>query len=85
MWLVLTRKFYTVSQLPLLCLPDVGPCLPSPWKIIGRVNADPDYLPRGMDFGLNVKGFLEHYYPADCPPSFFPLAVMCCDLDAEKR
>ncbi|XP_023673793.1 LIM domain kinase 1a isoform X2 [Paramormyrops kingsleyae] len=54
-------------------------------EIIGRVNADPDYLPRGMDFGLNVKGFLEHYYPADCPSSFFPLAVMCCDLDAEKR
>uniref|UniRef100_A0AAR2LTQ1 LIM domain kinase 1 n=1 Tax=Pygocentrus nattereri TaxID=42514 RepID=A0AAR2LTQ1_PYGNA len=54
-------------------------------EIIGRVNADPDYLPRAMDFGLNVKGFLEHYYPPDCPNSFFPMAVLCCDLDAEKR
>ncbi|XP_066512639.1 LIM domain kinase 1-like [Hoplias malabaricus] len=54
-------------------------------EIVGRVNADPDYLPRAMDFGLNVKGFLEHYYPSDCPLSFFPMAVLCCDLDAEKR
>uniref|UniRef100_A0A4W4GA46 LIM domain kinase 1 n=1 Tax=Electrophorus electricus TaxID=8005 RepID=A0A4W4GA46_ELEEL len=54
-------------------------------EIIGRVNADPDYLPRAVDFGLSVKGFLKHYYPADCPPAFFPLAVLCCDLDAEKR
>uniref|UniRef100_A0A8C9W8G1 non-specific serine/threonine protein kinase n=1 Tax=Scleropages formosus TaxID=113540 RepID=A0A8C9W8G1_SCLFO len=54
-------------------------------EIIGRVNADPDYLPRALDFGLNVKGFLDHYYPSDCPPSFFPIAVMCCDLDPEKR
>uniref|UniRef100_A0A8B9JZJ3 LIM domain kinase 1 n=1 Tax=Astyanax mexicanus TaxID=7994 RepID=A0A8B9JZJ3_ASTMX len=54
-------------------------------EIIGRVNADPDYLPRAMDFGLNVKGFLEHYYPQDCPSTFFPMAALCCDLDAEKR
>ncbi|MCJ8744899.1 hypothetical protein PDJAM_G00123940 [Pangasius djambal] len=54
-------------------------------EIIGRVNADPDYLPRAIDFGLNVNGFLEHYYPPDCPRSFFPLAVLCCDLDPEKR
>ncbi|KAI1902855.1 hypothetical protein AGOR_G00020580 [Albula goreensis] len=54
-------------------------------EIIGRVNADPDYLPRTMDFGLNVKGFLDHYCPPDCPPSFFPIAARCCDLDAEKR
>ncbi|XP_006641094.1 LIM domain kinase 1a isoform X1 [Lepisosteus oculatus] len=54
-------------------------------EIIGRVNADPDYLPRTMDFGLNVKGFLDHYCPSDCPPSFFPIAALCCDLDPEKR
>ncbi|KAJ8275495.1 hypothetical protein COCON_G00072470 [Conger conger] len=54
-------------------------------EIIGRVNADPDYLPRTMDFGLNVAGFLEHYCPPDCPPSFFPIAARCCDLDADKR
>ncbi|KAG9328395.1 hypothetical protein JZ751_014070 [Albula glossodonta] len=54
-------------------------------EIIGRVNADPDYLPRAMDFGLNVKGFLDHYCPSDCPAPFFPMAALCCDLDAEKR
>uniref|UniRef100_A0A3B3DNH0 LIM domain kinase 1 n=1 Tax=Oryzias melastigma TaxID=30732 RepID=A0A3B3DNH0_ORYME len=54
-------------------------------EIIGRVNADPDYLPRATDFGLNVSGFLEHFCPPDCPPAFFPLAAVCCDLDADKR
>ncbi|XP_055051803.1 LIM domain kinase 1a isoform X1 [Misgurnus anguillicaudatus] len=54
-------------------------------EIIGRVNADPDYLPRTMDFGLNVKGFLDDFCPPDCPTSFFPMAALCCDLDAEKR
>ncbi|MEQ2164794.1 hypothetical protein GOODEAATRI_010376, partial [Goodea atripinnis] len=54
-------------------------------EIIGRVNADPDYLPRAMDFGLNISGFLEHYYPPNCPPAFFPIAALCCDLDADKR
>ncbi|XP_042686317.1 LIM domain kinase 1 isoform X1 [Centrocercus urophasianus] len=54
-------------------------------EIIGRVSADPDYLPRTTDFGLNVRGFLERYCPPACPPSFFPIAVCCCDLDPEKR
>ncbi|XP_019341871.1 LIM domain kinase 1 isoform X2 [Alligator mississippiensis] len=54
-------------------------------EIIGRVSADPDYLPRTMDFGLNVRGFLDRYCPPTCPPSFFPIAVRCCDLDPEKR
>ncbi|XP_059932384.1 LIM domain kinase 1a isoform X2 [Gadus macrocephalus] len=54
-------------------------------EIIGRVNADPDYLPRAGDFGLNVSGFLEHFCPRNCPPAFFPLAAVCCDLDADKR
>uniref|UniRef100_A0A3P9QEL0 LIM domain kinase 1 n=1 Tax=Poecilia reticulata TaxID=8081 RepID=A0A3P9QEL0_POERE len=53
--------------------------------VIGRVNADPDYLPRAMDFGLNISGFLENYYPPNCPPAFFPIAALCCDLDADKR
>ncbi|NXQ54116.1 LIMK1 kinase, partial [Anthoscopus minutus] len=53
--------------------------------IIGRVSADPDYLPRTTDFGLNVRAFLERYCPPACPPSFFPIAACCCDLDPEKR
>lgn len=54
-------------------------------QIIGRVSADPDYLPRTFDFGLNVRGFLDRYCPPSCPLSFFPIAVCCCDLDPEKR
>ncbi|XP_076606230.1 LIM domain kinase 1-like isoform X1 [Chaetodon auriga] len=54
-------------------------------EIIGRVNADPDYLPRTNDFGLNVHGFLQQYYTPQCPSAFLPLAVLCCDMDADKR
>ncbi|XP_068456472.1 LIM domain kinase 1-like isoform X2 [Clinocottus analis] len=54
-------------------------------EIIGRVNADPDYLPRSNDFGLNVAGFLQQYHPPQCPSAFLPLAVLCCDMDADKR
>ncbi|GAA6219833.1 LIM domain kinase 1-like [Lates japonicus] len=54
-------------------------------EIIGRVSADPDFLPRTNDFGLNVAGFLQQYYPAQCPSAFLPLAVLCCDMDADKR
>lgn len=54
-------------------------------KIIGRVSADPDYLPRANDFGLNVAGFLQQYHPPQCPSAFLPLAVLCCDMDTDKR
>ncbi|NXG66434.1 LIMK1 kinase, partial [Hemiprocne comata] len=67
---------------PVALSPLLSPCLP---QIIGRVSADPDYLPRTTDFGLNVRGFLDRYCPPTCPPSFFPIAVCCCDLDPEKR
>nr|XP_014344565.1 PREDICTED: LIM domain kinase 2 [Latimeria chalumnae] len=54
-------------------------------EIIGQVYADPDCLPRTLDFGLNVKLFAQKFLPKDCPPAFFALAVACCDLDPEKR
>ncbi|XP_030638632.1 LIM domain kinase 1 [Chanos chanos] len=54
-------------------------------EIIGRVYADPDDLPRTPDFGLAVTAFLEHYGTQECPPAFLALAVLCCDMDAEKR
>lgn len=47
--------------------------------------ADPDYLPRTIEYGLGVKEFLKRYYPAECPSAFFPLAALCCDTEAEKR
>uniref|UniRef100_A0A672RWC8 LIM domain kinase 1 n=1 Tax=Sinocyclocheilus grahami TaxID=75366 RepID=A0A672RWC8_SINGR len=54
-------------------------------EIIGRVYADPDDLPRTQEFGLNVNEYLERYWSKDCPVAFFPIAVLCCALEAEKR
>nr|XP_023685077.1 LIM domain kinase 1-like isoform X3 [Paramormyrops kingsleyae] len=54
-------------------------------EIIGRVNADPDYLLRTVNFGLNIRDFLERYYPPECPMAFFPMAALCCDLDPDQR
>ncbi|XP_024921573.1 LIM domain kinase 1 isoform X2 [Cynoglossus semilaevis] len=54
-------------------------------EIIGRVNADPDYLPRTNDFGLDVVSFMQQYHRPQCPSTFLPLAALCCDMDADKR
>lgn len=54
-------------------------------EIIGQVYADPECLPRTLDFGLNVGKFMEKFLPEDCPPAFFPLAVACCDLIPDSR
>ncbi|KAL2094568.1 hypothetical protein ACEWY4_009287 [Coilia grayii] len=54
-------------------------------EIIGRVYADPDFLPRTMEYGLDVPGFLKQFCPEDCPSPLFPMAVLCCELVAEKR
>ncbi|XP_068617110.1 LIM domain kinase 2 isoform X2 [Brachionichthys hirsutus] len=54
-------------------------------EIIGKVYADPECLPRNLDFGLNVVKFMEKFLPEDCPPPFFPLTVACCDLTPDNR
>uniref|UniRef100_A0AAX7UW02 LIM domain kinase 2 n=1 Tax=Astatotilapia calliptera TaxID=8154 RepID=A0AAX7UW02_ASTCA len=54
-------------------------------EIIGQVYADPECLPRTLDFGLNVGKFVEKFLPEDCTPAFFPLAVACCDLTPDNR
>lgn len=54
-------------------------------EIIGQVYADPECLPRTLDFGLNVGKFIEKFLPEDCPLAFFPLAVACCDLFPDSR
>jgi serine/threonine protein kinase len=54
-------------------------------EIIGRVQADPDYLPRTSDFGLNVELFRKKYCEADCPKHFIKIAIACCELQPEKR
>lgn len=53
-------------------------------EIIGRVQADPDYLPRSHDFGLNTAVFKEKFCDS-CPETFYSIAFLCCDLDPEKR
>ncbi|XP_034935704.1 LIM domain kinase 1 isoform X2 [Chelonus insularis] len=53
-------------------------------EIIGRVQADPDYLPRSSDFGLNQKAFREKFC-ANCPETFYMIAFLCCDLNPDKR
>uniref|UniRef100_A0A0K8VGC4 non-specific serine/threonine protein kinase n=1 Tax=Bactrocera latifrons TaxID=174628 RepID=A0A0K8VGC4_BACLA len=53
-------------------------------EIIGRVQADPDFLPRTSDFGLNQKVFREKFCQ-QCPEAFFKVAFLCCDLNPDKR
>ncbi|XP_049311058.1 LIM domain kinase 1 isoform X2 [Bactrocera dorsalis] len=53
-------------------------------EIIGRVQADPDFLPRTSDFGLNQKVFREKFCQ-QCPEAFFKIAFLCCDLNPDKR
>ncbi|XP_069819449.1 dual specificity testis-specific protein kinase 1 [Dendropsophus ebraccatus] len=53
-------------------------------EIIARIPADPDYLPRTEDFGLDIKSFRE-MVPTGCPPAFLQLAFHCCRMAAESR
>ncbi|XP_021947855.2 LIM domain kinase 1 isoform X2 [Folsomia candida] len=53
-------------------------------EVIGRVNADPDFLPRSGDFSLNQQTFLEKFC-AECPEPLYRIAFMCCDLNPDKR
>ncbi|KAM4708691.1 dual specificity testis-specific protein kinase 2-like [Discoglossus pictus] len=53
-------------------------------EIIARIPADPDYLPRTEDFGLNINAFREMVQP-DCPPAFLQLAFHCCRMSPEAR
>ncbi|XP_076145500.1 dual specificity testis-specific protein kinase 2 isoform X2 [Alosa pseudoharengus] len=52
-------------------------------EIIGRIKADPDFLPRTEDFGLDAAAF--ELMAGDCPPGFLALAVVCCSMDASGR
>ncbi|XP_065173211.1 probable tyrosine-protein kinase DDB_G0283397 [Atheta coriaria] len=53
-------------------------------EIIGRVQADPDFLPRSNDFGLNQSDFREKFC-ASCPEPFFQVAFLSTDLNPDKR
>ncbi|KAL3271687.1 hypothetical protein HHI36_022160 [Cryptolaemus montrouzieri] len=53
-------------------------------EIIGRVQADPDFLPRSNDFGLNQMTFKEKFC-GSCPEAFYKVAFLCTDLNPDKR
>lgn len=53
-------------------------------EIIGRVYADPDFLPRSFDFGLNVELFKEKFCN-DCPNAVLKMAVLCSQIESESR
>lgn len=71
------QSWWTTNENISLCV--------SSLKIIGRISADPELMPRAKDFGLNVASFLQQFHPPCCPSAFLPLAVLCCDMDVEKR
>ncbi|KAH8306496.1 hypothetical protein KR018_000563 [Drosophila ironensis] len=53
-------------------------------EIIGRVEADPDYMPRNSDFSLNQQEFREKFC-SQCPEAFVKVAFVCCDLNPDMR
>ncbi|XP_054376951.1 dual specificity testis-specific protein kinase 1 isoform X3 [Pongo abelii] len=53
-------------------------------ELIARVPADPDYLPRTEDFGLDVPAF-RTLVGDDCPLPFLLLAIHCCSLEPSTR
>ncbi|PIK49854.1 putative dual specificity testis-specific protein kinase 1-like [Apostichopus japonicus] len=52
-------------------------------EIIGRVSADPEELPRRMDFGLNEAGF--QFLAGECPKNMFNIAIQCCKVSPKER
>nr|XP_006634797.1 PREDICTED: dual specificity testis-specific protein kinase 2 [Lepisosteus oculatus] len=52
-------------------------------EVIARIQADPDYLPRTENFGLDYHAF--QHMVGDCPPDFLQLAFNCCNMDPKLR
>ncbi|XP_074426617.1 dual specificity testis-specific protein kinase 1 [Larus michahellis] len=53
-------------------------------EIIARIPADPDYLPRTEDFGLDIATF-RTMVEIDCPTTFLQLAFHCCSMEPTSR
>ncbi|NXL53076.1 TESK1 kinase, partial [Podilymbus podiceps] len=53
-------------------------------ETIARIPADPDYLPRTEDFGLDVTTF-RTMVGIDCPSAFLQLAFHCCIMEPTSR
>ncbi|XP_052757691.1 LIM domain kinase 1 isoform X2 [Galleria mellonella] len=55
-------------------------------EIIGRVSADPDFLPRRADFGLNETVFVDKFCRSHaCPEPFYRVAFRACHLEPDCR
>ncbi|KAJ8040361.1 Dual specificity testis-specific protein kinase 2 [Holothuria leucospilota] len=52
-------------------------------EIIARVSADPEELPRTIDFGVNEAAF--RLLARNCPPDILDLALQCCKLSPKER
>ncbi|KAK9538517.1 hypothetical protein VZT92_003680 [Zoarces viviparus] len=52
-------------------------------EVIARVQADPDFLPRTENFGLDYHTF--QHMVGDCPHDFLQLAFNCCNMDPKLR
>lgn len=52
-------------------------------EIIARIQADPDYLPRTENFGLDYDAFQNMV--GDCPSDFLQLTFNCCNMDPKLR
>ncbi|XP_043989660.1 dual specificity testis-specific protein kinase 2 isoform X2 [Gambusia affinis] len=52
-------------------------------EVIARIQADPDFLPRTENFGLDYHTF--QHMVGDCPPDFLQLAFNCCNMDPKLR
>jgi len=53
-------------------------------EIIGRVEADPDDIPRSRNFGLEVKEFHIKFCQS-CPPFFFAAACLSSSVEPDER
>ncbi|XP_065196713.1 uncharacterized protein LOC135828195 [Sycon ciliatum] len=53
-------------------------------ELIGRISADPDEMPRTMEFGLDDKAFRSQFL-GQFPAQVFDVPVMCCQLDPMAR
>lgn len=57
-------------------------------EIISRAQADPDFIPRNDDFGLNRELFYNTFCRNEsepCPEIFVEIAFLCCNLNPDKR
>ncbi|XP_064197782.1 dual specificity testis-specific protein kinase 2 [Anguilla rostrata] len=52
-------------------------------EIIARIQADPDFLPRTENFGLDYHAF--QHMVGDCPHDFLQVAFNCCNMDPKMR